>query len=216
LSHDEHEHKHEHHRDHHDHCHDLENVNKKRLWPAFCLVASTMILEIVVGHITNSTALANDGYHMLADAISLGLALWAASFACRNKMAEINAALANGIILILMSFYLAYESYQRCLRPPEIGCTAVMIVASIGLLVNIIQLFILHGGDMENINMRAAFLHVVSDTLSSCGVIAGAIVIYYSPHLRIIDPIVGLAIALWICRYGISVIKKAQKARRQL
>ncbi len=213
------EHKHEHDHHHHGHSHhDLENVNKKRLWPAFCLVTAVMLLEVIVGYITNSSALANDGYHMLADSFSLGLALWAASVAHKNKTAEVNASLANGIILVMMSFYLAYSSYERCFCPREIGCATVMVVASIGLLVNIIQLFILHGGDMENLNMRAAFLHVVSDTLSSCGVIAGAIIIYNvdDPRYLIIDPLVGLAIAALIFRYGIfSVIIKALKERRE-
>lgn len=132
------------------------------------------------GILTNSLALLADAGHMLSDSISLGVGLLA--FILGEKAAdysktygykrfEILAAVFNGVTLVLIAIYIFYEAYQRFTDPPEVASTGMLIIATIGLLVNILVAWILmRGGDTkENLNIRAAFLHVIGDLLGSVG-----------------------------------------------
>src|SRR4030042_1057671 len=141
-------------------------------------VLSIMVAEIIGGVFSNSLALLSDAGHMLTDALALGLSLFAINLARRPATstktfgyhrAEIMAALANGTILVLVSVYIFYEAIQRFSALPSVKSPLMLIVASIGLIANLIGVFLLRRGSRKSINVKAAFWHVIGDTLSSVG-----------------------------------------------
>lgn len=167
----------------HGHAH---NSNKKVLLISFIIITSYMIIEAVGGFLTNSLALLSDAGHMLSDSVSLVIALLA--FQLGEKTAsysntygfrrfEIIAAMINGATLMLISLYIIYEAIIRFANPPEVATTGMLLISIIGLLVNLVVAWIMfRGGDTEhNLNMRGAFLHVISDMLGSVGAIIAAI-----------------------------------------
>ncbi len=178
-----HDNKHEH---AHSHTHDVRGANKRRLTFVLMLAAGYMVVEAAAGLLTGSLALLADAGHMLSDVAALGLSLFAAAWAERPPTAkktygfyrtEVLAALANGATLIAISIFIFYEAYQRLMAPPPVMGAAVMAVAAGGLIVNIMGLFLLHGGREENLNVRGAWLHVLNDALGSVGaIVAGALV----------------------------------------
>ena len=198
----------------HDHTH---GANKKVLLISFIIIATYMIVEAVGGFLTNSLALLADAGHMLSDAISLAIALIA--FKLGEKVAshrktfgykrfEILAAVLNGVTLILISLYIFYEAIKRFANPPEVATTGMLIVSVIGLLVNILVAWImLRGGDVEdNLNMRGAYLHVISDMLGSIGAIAAALLMMFFGW-GWADPLASVIVAALVLRSGYYVSK---------
>jgi cobalt-zinc-cadmium efflux system protein len=165
-----------------------------------------LLVEVVVGLLTNSLALIADAVHMFTDAGALALAAFAAWMAEKPATPEktygyyrieILAALANALILTASSLYILYEAYQRFLQPAEVVGLPMLIVAVIGLLVNLVGIRLLHASSEENLNMKGAFYEVVKDALGSVGVIVAGVVILLT-GFSLIDPIVSLLIALLI------------------
>ena len=202
----------------HSHSHG-HSSNKKVLLLSFIIITSYMLIEAVGGFITNSLALLSDAGHMLSDSISLVIALLAfqlgekaASFnnTYGFKRFEIIAAMINGLTLILISLYIIYEAIGRFANPPEVATTGMLIISIIGLLVNVIVAWImLRGGNTEhNLNMRGAFLHVISDMLGSVGAIIAAIVIM-AFGWGWADPLASVIVAILILRSGYFVMKDA-------
>lgn len=202
----------------HDHSHGhTHGANKKTLTISFIIIAFYMLIEAVGGFMTNSLALLSDAGHMLSDAVSLGIALVA--FTLGEKAAnygktygykrfEILAAVLNGVTLVLISLYIFYEAIQRFQNPPEVASTGMLIIASIGLLVNIFVAWImLRGGDVEeNLNMRGAYLHVISDMLGSIGaIIAALLIIFFGWGWA--DPLASVIVAALVLRSGYFVTK---------
>lgn len=181
-------------------------AHRERLNVVFVLTAVYLVAEVVGGILTGSLALLADAGHMFTDVAGLGLALVAIRFAARPASptrtygfyrAEILAALTNAVILVFVSFYVVYEAYQRFQNPPPVQSTAMLVVASIGLVVNIVGILILRRGAGESLNLRGAYFEVLSDALTSVGVIIAALVMittgwYYA------DPIISAAIGLFI------------------
>ncbi|MYL56665.1 cation diffusion facilitator family transporter [Virgibacillus halodenitrificans] len=202
----------------HDHGHShTHGANKKTLMISFIIITGYMIVEAIGGFITNSLALLSDAGHMLSDSISLGIALLAFTLAAKAanhrktygyKRFEVLAAVLNGITLILIAFYIFYEAIQRFQSPPEVASTGMLIIASIGLLVNIIVAWVMmRGGDVEeNINMRGAYLHVISDMLGSIGaIIAALLIIFFGWGWA--DPLASVVVAILVLRSGYYVTK---------
>src|SRR4051812_5717240 len=142
-----------------------------------------MVAEVIGGLLTNSLALLADAGHMLSDVAALGLSLFAVWVAERPPTpkrtygyyrAEILAALANGATLIAISLFIVVEAYRRVWQPPEVQGAAMLGVAAGGLAVNLIGLWLLHGGRGESLNVRGAWLHVLTDALGSVGAMAAA------------------------------------------
>ena len=171
------------------------------------------------GILTNSLALLADAGHMLSDSISLGVGLLA--FILGEKAAdysktygykrfEILAAVFNGVTLVLIAIYIFYEAYQRFTDPPEVASTGMLIIATIGLLVNILVAWILmRGGDTkENLNIRAAFLHVIGDLLGSVGAIIAALMILFF-NWGWADPLASVIVAVLVLISGWRVTKDA-------
>jgi cobalt-zinc-cadmium efflux system protein len=157
--------------------------NRRRLALALGLAAGYTVVEVVGGLLTNSLALLADAGHMFSDVAALGLSLFAAWVAERPPTprrtygyyrAEILAALANGATLIAVSLFIFVEAYHRLRHPPEVMGPGMLAVAVGGLAVNLIGLWLLHGGRDESLNVHGAWLHVLTDALGSVGAIVAA------------------------------------------
>ncbi len=180
--------------------------HRRALWITFTLTFTYFIVEVIGGILTNSLALLADAAHMLTDVGGLALALFASWMASKPATAgksygyyrvEILAALINGVVLFLVSFYILYEACRRFQSPPEVASFPMLGVAVMGLAVNLFGIWILRRGSEESLNIQGAFLEVVSDTLGSLGVIAAAGIMaatgwYYA------DPIFSVLIGLFI------------------
>ncbi|WP_110113893.1 cation diffusion facilitator family transporter [Bacillus sp. CGMCC 1.16541] len=192
--------------------------NKKALKWSFFIITAYMIIEVIGGILTNSLALLSDAGHMLSDAAALGLSFLALTFGEKGasfsktfgyKRFEILAAFINGITLIVISLYIFWEAYQRILSPPEVVSTGMLIVSSIGLLVNIVAAYILMKGDKEeNLNVRSAFLHVLGDMLGSVGAIIAALLIMFFGW-SLADSLASIIVAILIIISGWRVTEDA-------
>jgi cobalt-zinc-cadmium efflux system protein len=191
----------------HDHSHAVVTEgNAKKLTIALVLTTTFLIVEFVAGLITQSLALLSDAAHMFTDAAALAIALAAIQIAKRpadNKRTfgyqrfEILAALFNASMLFFVAMYILYEAYQRFTQPPEIQSLGMLIVASIGLVINLISMKILMSSASESLNMKGAYLEVLSDALGSVGVIIGAVIIYFT-NWYWVDTIIAVAIGFWV------------------
>ena len=189
----------------------MENIsatakNRRGLQITFALTFAYFLVEVAGGILTNSLALLADAAHMLTDVFGLGLALFATWISQKPATPqntygyyrfEILAALTNAVVLFFISFYILYEAYYRFKSPPEVASLPMMMIAVVGLGVNLAGLWILRSGAKESLNVQGAFLEVVSDALGSIGVIiAGLIMLltgwYYA------DPIFSVLIGLFI------------------
>ncbi|WP_430788588.1 cation diffusion facilitator family transporter [Virgibacillus flavescens] len=199
----------------HDHGHDhTHGANKKALFISFLITAGFMIVEAIGGFLTNSLALLSDAGHMLSDSVSLGVGVVAfilgervASYSKTYgyKRFEILAALFNGVTLMLIALYILYEAYHRFQNPPEVASTGMLIIAIIGFLVNVTVAWILMRGDTEdNLNLRAAFLHVLGDLLGSVGAIIAALLIIFLDW-GWADPLASVIVALLVLISGWKV-----------
>jgi cobalt-zinc-cadmium efflux system protein len=187
------------------HEHNAHRLAERRgLTLAIIFTGTILLAEIVGGILTNSLALLADAGHMLVDVASLVMSFLALTFALRPPSKErtfgfhrleILAALANGVTLILICFYIFYEAYQRILTPEPVQGPGMLAIALVGLVANVAAIMVLEKG--ESLNVRSAFLHVLGDTLSSMGIIVGGLVMFVTGWY-IIDPIISVLIALLI------------------
>ncbi|ARJ37504.1 cation transporter [Sporosarcina ureae] len=198
----------------HDHAH---GANKKVLLISFLIITLYMIVEAIGGFLTNSLALLADAGHMLSDSISLAIALIAFKFGEKvasksktfgYKRFEILAAVLNGIILIVIALFIFFEAVKRFANPPEVATIGMLIVSSIGLAVNILVAWIMmRGSDVEeNLNMKGAYLHVMSDMLGSIGAIAAALLMMFFGW-GWADPLASVIVAALVLRSGYFVSK---------
>ena len=189
--------------------------DRRRLGFALGFTSVIAIAEAVGGYLTNSLALMSDAGHMMTDisAIALGLlALWFAAKPANVKKTygyyrlEILSALANGVLLIAITIFILYEAWGRFRNPQPIHLVPMLIVASIGLLSNVVSLAFLHRS--HSMTVRGAFLHVLGDTLSSFGVIVGAVVMWFTGWF-VVDPLISVAISLVIVVGAYRLVKDA-------
>ena len=191
----------------HDHSHAVVTEgNARKLTIALILTSTFLVIEVIAGLITQSLALLSDAAHMFTDAAALAIALAAIQIAKRpadNKRTfgyqrfEILAALFNASMLFFVAMYILYEAYQRFTQPPEIQSIGMLVVASIGLVINLISMKILMSSATESLNMKGAYLEVLSDALGSLGVIIGAVIIYFT-NWYWVDTIIAVAIGFWV------------------
>ena len=183
---------------------------------AFFLTASFMVAELVGGLLSNSLALVADAGHMVSDAAALGLgliAMWMASQPHTERRtfgfhrAEILAALANGALLISLSFLVTWQAFARLSKPQQIESGVMLAIAVVGLAVNVFALHILGGHRHDNLNVKGAFLHVFGDAVGSAGVIAAGLVIRFTGWTPI-DSIVSVFIAILILWSGFGLVRE--------
>lgn len=206
-----HTHEHGHHHHHH-----ADDQTEGRLWISIFLNLVITIAEFVGGLISGSLALLSDALHNLNDTTSLGISLVARKVSKKKanedktfgyKRAEIIGAFINLITLIIIALFLVKEGIERFYNPQPIDGLVMFVVAIIGLLGNVITALLLHRSSKENINIRSAYIHIMSDALSSVGVIiAGWLILQY--EVFIIDTILTLLIAGYILWQSYYMLRK--------
>jgi cobalt-zinc-cadmium efflux system protein len=196
-----------------------ENISQQlinRLGWALGLTLIIFFAELICGYLANSLALLSDAGHLFADVMALGISL-AAVYISRlpansqktfgYHRAEIIAALINGVTLLLIAIFIFLESYKRLLAPQEVKSIPMLIVAAIGLAANAIVFLRLRHIAHDNLNVRAAFLHVVGDMLASVAVIIGGLVMIFTGNY-IVDPIISALVGLIILKGAYGVIRE--------
>jgi cobalt-zinc-cadmium efflux system protein len=190
----------------HEHAHAGGATSERRLWWAFGLTGSFMLLEVVGGLLLNSLALLSDAAHMFTDVTALGIALAAIRIGRRPvddrrsfgyQRFEILAAAFNTLLLFGVAAYIVVEGIQRFRAPADVHSTGMLLIALAGLIVNLISMRLLAGGAKASLNVKGAYLEVWSDLLGSVGVVVAAVAIQFTGQ-RWIDPAVAIAIGLWV------------------
>ncbi len=211
-SHDDHDH------DHHDHSHDYREAGRRSLVISLVLISSFMIAEVIGGILSGSLALLADAGHMITDAMAIALALFAlwigdrVEDAARTygfRRAEVLAALINAISLWLIVAWIFFEAYHRFRGIEEIHVEGplMLIVGTLGLIVNIIAAWILHRNSEHSLNVEGAFWHVMGDLMGSVGVVISGIVIITTGWM-LIDPILSVLIGVLILWSSWGLAKK--------
>lgn len=197
-----------------EHSHNAGLNKLPRLRLALLLTAVGMAIELAGGLLSNSLALLSDAGHMFTHIFALGLSYFAirlTSLPAGKKWtygfyrAEILAAFINGVALIFISFYLAYQSIIRFIHPQKIDVNEMLLVAAVGLVINGISTYLLAGAASHDLNIKSAFLHEIGDMISSVAVIAAGIIIYYTGNY-IVDPLLSLFICLLIIVWAVKLL----------
>jgi len=200
-----------------EHTHDHRGTDKKVLKIALAITFVVMLLEFYYGFMTNSLALISDAIHMFTHSFALIISLTAIVIASKRAplsktfgyyRAEVLAAFINGVTIVLSIIWIIYEAIERFFNPEIIDIKTAMIVASVGLSVNILTGIILMQGDRNNINLKSSFVHMLSDALSSVAIIIGYIVIHYTSWYWI-DIVLAVMVALVIGKWAAGVLKSS-------
>ncbi len=202
-----------HHHEHHHHNGNLQG--KKLLWVTLLNLSITMV-QIIGGLIASSLSLLSDALHNLGDSSAIFIAFVAGKVSKRKpdakntfgyKRVEILAALFNAIVLIAICIFLFYEAYERFMHPEPIKGRLMLVVATFGLLANLISVLILQKEKSHNLNVKAAYLHLLGDTLSSVAVIAGGLAIWIW-KIYWIDPLITVLVGVYIIWHTWGIVKE--------
>ena len=200
----------------HTHEHDLRGVSKRRLWIAFWFIAGFMVAEVVGGILSGSLALLADAGHMVTDAASIGLAIFAMRMAERpasiertfgHHRTEILAAMINALSLWLIAGLVMKEAYERFFDVPHVEGGLMLIVGGLGLAVNIAAAWVLHASTEHSVNVEGAFQHVMADLYGSVGVVVSGILIR-TLGWNIADPILSVVLSLLIFYNSLGLVRK--------
>lgn len=211
------EHHHEHHSDHHHHHHHHHEMKGAKLLWVTLLNFSITIVQIIGGIISNSLSLLSDAAHNLGDSSAIFIAFLAGKRAKKTanerhtfgyKRIEILAALFNAVVLIAICIFLFFEAYKRFAHPEPIKGLIMLVVAVFGLLANLISVLVLQKDKNHNLNVRAAYLHLMGDTLSSVAVIIGGIAIWLW-NITWLDPLITVLVGIYIIYHTWSVLKES-------
>ena len=187
---------------------------RRGLLSAIFLTAVVMVVEVAGGFFSNSLALISDAGHMLTHLLALLISYLALILSVRPPThrrtfgfyrLEILAALLNGLTLFLVTGWILYESYRRFYRPQPIATGEMFGIAVVGLFTNLLTIYILRRGTERSMNIRSAFLHMIGDTFSSAGVVAGAVLISFTGWW-VVDPILSALLSLFILYWAIRLI----------
>jgi len=201
----------------HDHTPTVGSANERKVLLSFALTLGFMLVEVVGGLLSGSLALLADAGHMLTDAAALALAY--AAFRIGRRAAdsrrtfgylrlEVIAGFVNAVTLLAIVVWIGYEAWRRLFAPVQILTGSMFAVAVIGLLVNVLVLWIMTRGDTDHVNIHGAILHVLGDLLGSLGAIVAAIVIHLTGWTPI-DPLLSILVALLIVRSAWKLLTKS-------
>ena len=197
--------------------------HEKPLWWAFGLTAGFLVAEVAGALLTNSLALLSDAAHMGTDVIALAISLFAVRLSRRPPDAkrtygyarmEALGAMVNGGLLFVVAGYILWEAVGRFRHPPEVASTGMLVIASIGLIINLVSMRLLKAGSGTSLNVKGAYLEVWSDMLGSVGVIIGALVIK-STGWAVMDPIIAVLIGLWVLPRTWPLLREAGQVLMQ-
>jgi len=192
-------------------------AESKRLIYSIIIVAITMLMEIAGGIISHSLALLSDAGHMLTDLFALILSWIAHKFSAKKSdlqrsygyhRLQIIAAFVNGLTLFLIAAVIIIESIKRFIFPVNVEWKVMLIIATLGLISNIIVFFILHSKCESNINIKSAVLHVIGDILGSVAAILASIIIMFTGW-QIVDPILSVFVSVIILSSGYKILKNS-------
>ncbi len=197
--------------------HDHTGRSRSHLAVALAITISFFVVELVGGYITNSLALAADAWHMLNDSVALAFALFAAWIAERpsdlrktfgyHRM-EILAAFLNGIFLWAVVILIIFSAIQRLQTPTTVASQEMLLIAVIGLAANGLSAGVLSRSKSDSLNVKGAFLHVVSDTLSSVAVIVAGLIMFFTGWYQA-DPIFSILVAILISYGAYKLIRES-------
>lgn len=212
-----HEHINNNHNKSHSHSHESTTSSTKKLFIMFLLTLGFSIIELISSFATNSLALFADFAHMLTDSAAILFALLMAklsgkpankNFSYGHGRADTIGAFTNALFMIAIVIFISYEAISRIFKPQEVHGLGVIIVSSIGLVINLIGLKVLHGD--HSLNTRAAFIHVLGDMFGSLSAIVAGVIIYYTGWMKI-DPVLSLVVSIIILIPAFNIIKSSIK-----
>jgi cobalt-zinc-cadmium efflux system protein len=184
---------------------------------SFAVTAAVAVVETVGGILSDSISLVSDAVHMFTDVMAIGLSLFAITMAARSHSgamtfgyhrAEVMVALANGVVLAVISLWVLYEAFLRVMSPRIIDAPLLLLTASIGLAGNLVVMFLLKHHAGKSINIHSAFIHVVYNTISSVAVITTGF-IALNTGITIVDPLVAFLIAGLVARSAYSIVRSS-------
>jgi len=211
--------KHEHKHTFSEHLFEYRTVEKRKLTLSLIITAVVMVVEVVGGVLSHSIALISDAGHMFTHAFAILISLVAIIIACRPPChhrtfglyrAEILAAFINGLFLLVVGGLIIYEAVERIISPEDVLALDMLVIALIGLAVNVVSIVILHGSHKRNLNIKGVFYHMIADAASSVGIVAAAIIIYYT-EWNIIDPLVSIGISIIIVFWAWGILRESAK-----
>ncbi|EPZ36166.1 cation efflux protein [Rozella allomycis CSF55] len=198
------------------------SIVRNKLLCVTVLCITFMIIEIIFGLLSNSLAILSDAAHLLSDVASFLISIFATYLSEKAPSrkhsygfhrAEILGALLSISLIWSLTIYLIFEAAERIRNPSDINGKTMTIVASIGLVVNLIMAKTLHSGSHHNVdsnmNIRAAFLHIIGDIIQSLGVLIAALIIWIYPEWRIADPLCTFLFSILVMFSTISLLKNA-------
>lgn len=197
--------------------------HEKPLWIAFGLTVAFLIAEVIGGLLTNSLALLSDAAHMATDVIALAISLFAVRLSRKPPDAkrtygyarmEAIGAMINGVLLFVVAIYILWEAVGRFRDPPQVASTGMLLIATLGLTVNLISMRLLKAGSGESLNVKGAYLEVWADMLGSVGVILAAILIKFTGW-TLADPILAVLIGLWVLPRTWTLLREAGQVLMQ-
>lgn len=210
------DHRHDHHSDH-DHGPGATGDNARTLGWVLLLITGFMVVEIIGGLVSGSLALLADAGHMATDALALAMAFFAALAARKpadqehsygHQRIPVLAAFVNGFTLILLAGWIIFEAVQRLISPQPVLAGVMLVVATGGLLVNLVALRVLRGGHNRDINTQGAMAHVIGDLLGSIAAILASVIVMFTGWVRI-DPLLSMLVASLIIVSGSRLMRRA-------
>lgn len=197
------------HHEHHHHSSDHHGHGNPFLIP-FALILVFAVIEFFGGVWTQSLALLGDAWHMFSDVVALGIAMFASYQTTKagNSRAELVASVVNALAMLIVVVWIIVEAVERIASPRPVTGGYVMLIAFVGLVVNLLAAkYLHHHGDAENMNQRAAFLHVMGDILGSIAALAAGAIIYFTGWLTI-DPILSILISILLLVVTLNLIRE--------
>jgi cobalt-zinc-cadmium efflux system protein len=201
------------------HVHADSRADRRILAVSLGLLLAFMVAEVVLGIVANSLALLADAGHMLTDASALGLALfaaWAASLPARGRWtfgfgrAEILAAQANGITLVVIGVLILFSAIRRLIDPPDVEAGIVVVVALAGIVVNVSVIALLARAERKSLNLRGAYLHIATDLAAFIGTAVAGVLILATGWNRF-DPIASLFVAGLMFAASITLLRESAR-----
>lgn len=200
------------------HDHGTDEIRFERpLWFALGLTSAFLAVEVIGGLLSNSLALLSDAAHMMTDVIALAISLVAVRLSRRAAddrrtygyaRLEALGAMVNSGLLFLVAGYILWEAVGRFRAPPQVASTTMLVIAVVGLVVNLISMRLLKAGSGSSLNIRGAYLEVWSDMLGSLGVIIGAVIIKVTGWTQA-DPVIAVLIGLWVLPRTWTLVREA-------
>jgi cobalt-zinc-cadmium efflux system protein len=203
----------------HSHAQASTDSDQRWLAGALALIVVFMLGEVIVGIAAGSLALISDAAHMLTDAASIALALWAIRLAARPaagrmtygwKRVEILSAQANGLTLLLLAAWLAYEAIRRLIHPPEVTGALVLITALVGIVVNVAATWMISRANRTSLNVEGAFQHILNDLFAFIATAVAGLIILTIGFWRA-DAIATLIVVALMIKAGYGLVREASR-----